>query len=103
VPSARSNRRALRIPSAVALALLAVHLYCTGVSAEEGDSLKSKVERTGHQASKGASKIVDKTSKALKHAGKKTAAALHKAGTKTGEALNKATKKTKQWVEEKSR
>ena len=67
------------------------------------EDVGDKIARVGKKAREGTSKIVDKTTKALKHAGGRTAEGIKKGGTKTSEALHKATNKTKQWVEQKSK
>ncbi len=88
--------------NAVVLAVCLNAGYATAEVTKSG-GIGSKIEKAGKKARAGTEKVVNKTTKALKHAGKKTAAALDKAGHKTGEALNKSAKKTKQWVQEKSR
>ena len=82
-------------------ALMLVFAGVQGAQAqqENGGGIGPKIEKVGKKARHGTEKIVAKTTKALKHAGKKTAGALETAGHKTGKALGKASKKTKEWAE----
>lgn len=91
------------IRSVLGVVALSLCLNAGSATAESTSGIGSKIEKASKKARAGTVKVIDKTTKALKHAGKKTAAALDKAGHKTGQALNKPAKKTKQWVQEKSR
>ncbi len=69
-------------------------LAATNDAACAGESgIGAKIEKVGKKVGAVTTKVVGKTSKALKHAGKKTAQALDKAARKTGGAVDKATKK----------
>jgi hypothetical protein len=55
------------------------------------EAVASKIERIGKKARAGSDKVVAKTTKALRHAGKKTTQAVNTAGKKTSKSLRKVT------------
>ncbi len=82
-----------------AILVLFLNAAYANAQSEKGGGAGPKIEKVGKKARTGTEKVVNTTTKALKHAGKKTAGALDKAGHKTGQALGKAAKKTKEWVQ----
>lgn len=63
------------------------------LSAEDkpAQGVGAKIENLGKKLRTTGDKVVDKTTKALKHAGKKTRQGVDKAGNATSGALNSAT------------